>query len=103
VAGVIASRTANLMRKPPAMAIGVQTNLTPADAYFSGLAAQFEKPATGQNRTSVQLEIGPLLCRSYDGYHDTDDPTAIVRSLTSSSRTSMAGSWQRLHADGVPI
>jgi hypothetical protein len=28
------------------MVIGVETNLTPADAYFTGIAAQFEEPAT---------------------------------------------------------
>jgi pimeloyl-ACP methyl ester carboxylesterase len=46
MAGVIASRTATLLRRPPAMVIGVEANLTPADAYFTGLAAQFDEPAT---------------------------------------------------------
>jgi pimeloyl-ACP methyl ester carboxylesterase len=36
MAGVIASRTATLLRRPPAMVIGVEANLTPADAYFTG-------------------------------------------------------------------
>ncbi len=45
MAGVIASRTANLLSRPPAMVIGVEANLTPADAYFTGLAAQVDEPA----------------------------------------------------------
>lgn len=44
MAGVVASYAANLLRRPPAMVIGVEANLTSADAYFSGLAAQFEDP-----------------------------------------------------------
>jgi pimeloyl-ACP methyl ester carboxylesterase len=45
MAGVIASQTARLLPKPPVMVIGVDANLTPADAYFTGLAAQFDEPA----------------------------------------------------------
>jgi pimeloyl-ACP methyl ester carboxylesterase len=44
MAGVIASRTARLLPEPPMMVIGVDANLTPADAYFTGLAAQFDEP-----------------------------------------------------------
>jgi pimeloyl-ACP methyl ester carboxylesterase len=46
MAGIIATRTAALLRTPPMLVIGVEPNLTRADAYFSGLAARFNEPAT---------------------------------------------------------
>ncbi len=46
MAGIIASRTANGLKRPPALVIGVEANLTRADAYLTGLAAQFDEPAT---------------------------------------------------------
>lgn len=55
MAGVIASRTAHLLRKAPAMVIGVEANLTPADAYFTGLAAQFDDPA--KFRACLRLRV----------------------------------------------
>lgn len=45
MAGIIASHTANRLERPPALVIGVEANLTRADAYFTGLAAQFDTPA----------------------------------------------------------
>ncbi len=45
MAGIIASHTANRLQRPPALVIGVEANLTRADAYFTGLAAQFDEPA----------------------------------------------------------
>lgn len=45
MAGMIASDTAaTLQRKPPILVVGVETNLTRSDAYFTGLAAQFDDP-----------------------------------------------------------
>lgn len=44
MAGIIASRTARTLERPPALVIGVEANLTRADAYFSGLAARFAEP-----------------------------------------------------------
>lgn len=44
MAGVIASHAAARLRRAPAMVIGVEANLTPADAYFTGLAARFDEP-----------------------------------------------------------
>jgi pimeloyl-ACP methyl ester carboxylesterase len=44
MAGLIASRAAALLRRPPALIIGVEANLTPKDAYFTGLAARFDEP-----------------------------------------------------------
>lgn len=45
MAGIVASHAATRLRRPPAMVIGVEANLTPADAYFTGLAALFDEPA----------------------------------------------------------
>lgn len=45
MAGIIASRTANSLQRPPALVIGVEANLTRSDAYFTGRAAQFDEPA----------------------------------------------------------
>ena len=45
MAGIVASHAATRLRRAPAMVIGVEANLTPADAYFTGLAAQFDEPA----------------------------------------------------------
>lgn len=44
MAGIIASRTARLLERSPALVIGVEANLTRADAYFTGLAARFDDP-----------------------------------------------------------
>jgi len=48
MAGVIASRTAARLQRLPVLVIGVEANLTRADAYFTGLAAQFDEPAAFQ-------------------------------------------------------
>jgi pimeloyl-ACP methyl ester carboxylesterase len=45
MAGIIACRTASGLKRPPALVIGVEANLTRADAYFTGLASQFDAPA----------------------------------------------------------
>jgi pimeloyl-ACP methyl ester carboxylesterase len=45
MAGIVASHAATQLRRAPAMVIGVEANLAPADAYFTGLAAQFDEPA----------------------------------------------------------
>lgn len=45
MAGVVASHAAARLRRAPAMVIGVEANLTPADAYFTGLAARFDEPS----------------------------------------------------------
>lgn len=45
MAGIIASRTAPRLKRAPALVIGVEANLTRADAYFTGLAARFDEPA----------------------------------------------------------
>jgi hypothetical protein len=45
MAGIIVIRTANRLQRPPALVIGVEANRTRADAYFTGLAAQFDEPA----------------------------------------------------------
>lgn len=44
MAGIIASETARKLRRPPMLVIGVEANLTRSDAYFTGLAAQFDEP-----------------------------------------------------------
>lgn len=44
MASLIASRTARLLRRPPALVISIEGNLTRADAYYTGLAAQFDAP-----------------------------------------------------------
>lgn len=44
MAGIVASYAATTLRRAPALVIGVEANLTPADAYFTGLAAQFDDP-----------------------------------------------------------
>lgn len=45
MAGIIASRAATMLKRLPALVIGVEANLTRADAYFTGLALQFDEPA----------------------------------------------------------
>jgi pimeloyl-ACP methyl ester carboxylesterase len=44
MAGIVASHAASRLQRSPALVIGVDANLTPADAYFTGLAARFDKP-----------------------------------------------------------
>lgn len=44
VAGIIATRVASMPHCSPRLVISVEGNLTPADAYFSGQAANFEEP-----------------------------------------------------------
>jgi pimeloyl-ACP methyl ester carboxylesterase len=44
MAGIIASRTARSLDRSAALVIGVEANLTRADAYFTGLAARFDDP-----------------------------------------------------------
>jgi pimeloyl-ACP methyl ester carboxylesterase len=44
VAGIIATRVAMMLDRSPALVISVEGNLTPADAYFSGQAANFTEP-----------------------------------------------------------
>jgi pimeloyl-ACP methyl ester carboxylesterase len=44
MAGIVASHTASRLHRAPAMVIGVEANLAPADAYFTGLAAQSDEP-----------------------------------------------------------
>lgn len=44
MAGMIASETASRLPRPPMLVIGVESNLTPSDAYFTGLAAQYADP-----------------------------------------------------------
>jgi pimeloyl-ACP methyl ester carboxylesterase len=44
MAGIVASWAASMLRRAPALVIGVEANLTPADAYFTGLAAEFKEP-----------------------------------------------------------
>lgn len=45
MAGIVASHAATRLRRAPAMVIGVEANLTSADAYFTGLAAQLDEPS----------------------------------------------------------
>lgn len=45
MAGIVASHTARRLHRAPAMVIGVEANLVPADAYFTGLAAQSDEPS----------------------------------------------------------
>jgi pimeloyl-ACP methyl ester carboxylesterase len=45
MAGIIASHAAAQLRRSPALVIGIEANLTPADAYFTGLAARFDEPS----------------------------------------------------------
>jgi hypothetical protein len=45
MAGIIASRTAGFMSRQPVLVIGVEANLVPQDAYFTGLATRFDDPA----------------------------------------------------------
>jgi hypothetical protein len=73
MAGIIASRTAKRLQRPPALVIGVEANLTRADAYFTGRAAQFDEPAAfyaafrsrvmrmGQRYLSIAADIRPVL------------------------------------------
>jgi pimeloyl-ACP methyl ester carboxylesterase len=44
MAGLIASRAALALRRSPSLVIGVEANLTRADAFFTGLAARFDEP-----------------------------------------------------------
>jgi len=44
MAGIIASHTARLLARPPALVISVEGNLTRADAYFTGRAVQYDTP-----------------------------------------------------------
>ena len=44
MAGIIASRTAQLLQRSTALVVSIEGNLTRADAYFTGLAAQFDTP-----------------------------------------------------------
>jgi pimeloyl-ACP methyl ester carboxylesterase len=46
MAGIIASEAAARLDRPPVLVIGVEANLTPQDACFTGLAARFDQPAT---------------------------------------------------------
>ncbi|MGH8243301.1 MAG: alpha/beta fold hydrolase [Steroidobacteraceae bacterium] len=43
-AGLIASRAATMLGRQAALVIGVEANLTRADAYFTGLAVRFDEP-----------------------------------------------------------
>lgn len=45
MAGIVASHAASRLHRAPALVIGVEANLTPADAYFTGLAAEFKEPS----------------------------------------------------------
>ncbi len=45
MAGMIASRAAARLERPPALVIGVEANLTRSDAYFTGRAVHFDEPA----------------------------------------------------------
>lgn len=42
---IIASHVASRLHRAPAMVIGVEANLTAADAYFTGLATEFKEPS----------------------------------------------------------
>jgi len=44
MAGIIATSTAQLMRHSPVLVVSIEGNLTRQDAYFTGLAAQFDRP-----------------------------------------------------------
>lgn len=44
MAGIIATRTALLLERSPALVISVEGNLTPADAYYTGQAGRFDDP-----------------------------------------------------------
>lgn len=55
MAGMIASRTAAKLQRLPVLVIGVEANLTRADAYFTGLAAQFDEPAAFQASLRTQI------------------------------------------------
>lgn len=45
MAGIVASHAASMLHRAPALVIGVEANLTLADAYFTGLAAEFKEPS----------------------------------------------------------
>jgi pimeloyl-ACP methyl ester carboxylesterase len=45
MAGVVASHAASRLHRAPAMVVGVEANLIAADAYFTGLAAEFAEPS----------------------------------------------------------
>lgn len=45
MAGVVASDTVTRLDRAPALVIGIEANLTPADAYFTSLAARFDEPS----------------------------------------------------------
>jgi pimeloyl-ACP methyl ester carboxylesterase len=44
MAGIVATRTAQLLDCSPSLVISIEGNLTLADAYFSGQAARFDQP-----------------------------------------------------------
>jgi pimeloyl-ACP methyl ester carboxylesterase len=44
MASIVATRTALLLERSPALVISVEGNLTPADAYYTGQAAGFDDP-----------------------------------------------------------
>ena len=44
MAGIIATQTANLLYQPPSLVASIEGNLTKADAFFTGQAADYESP-----------------------------------------------------------
>jgi pimeloyl-ACP methyl ester carboxylesterase len=58
MAGFIASLMAASLRQPPRLVIGVEANLTRADAYFTGLAARFDDPGAFQRALLARVRRG---------------------------------------------
>jgi len=44
MAGIIATQTANLLYQPPSLVVSIEGNLTKADAFFTGQAAEYQSP-----------------------------------------------------------
>jgi pimeloyl-ACP methyl ester carboxylesterase len=82
MAGIIASETAARLERQPVLVIGVEANLTPEDAYFTGLAARFDKAAAFYASFRRQIR---LMARRDDIVHrfacslEFADPVTLFR------------------------
>lgn len=89
MAGIIACRTAGMLKHPPLLVVGVDANLTRADAYFTGLAAQFDEPAAFyaalRSRISRMARRDPVVQRFACSLEFADPTTlwALGRSIFS--------------------
>lgn len=80
MSGIIASRVAKLLARPPLLVIGVEANLTRRDAYFTGLAARFAEPArfhASLCRRVLRLADCDPSARAFAGSLEVADPLTL--------------------------